>query len=1039
MPASFQPSPFKRLMVVSMLLCRLAHQTAAEALKEGNAADAPRLTPEQQLAAFKLPAGFSIELVTSEVQGTEKPVALNFDDAGRLWTMTATEYPLDTNDPQHAEVAKHKWKSGGRDRVLVIDEPLAPGPHTPRIFADGLVMPMSVLPYGDGAVVAHGPEMLRLRDTDGDGRADDRTVLLRGFGIQDSHTMAHQLLWLPDGSLLTVQGVLDSGGITDASGKTTAFNYGKFASFRPDGSQFRIIGAGLNNTWGVLLQRSGRMWVQEANSFDHSLAPFEEGVHYHGWNAEPYIKDAPWQPGVGAIDLGSTGLSGLTKSEDRAGGFPPEWQERMLIANAVSGAINSVMAEPRPEAGWQVTRGPDLVTCADQRFRPVHIAFGPDACLYIVDWYNPVISHNEVPRDHPARDKTSGRIWRVRHATQTNRAAPIVQAAPDTELVKHLQSPVTWEMRAAWHQIVERKATALVPELTALVRDPAAPEDVRIHAVWCLAGLGHFDDATWQAGLSDLRSDLAVELIRALRQLQPPARDVAPVIRRTHDTDCMRLKTEVVRYLHDARELPPLLLANALHWLADVPPDKIPGVQGETLPWAHYPQAFLNMWIQRTLEHQPTVVEQLADASNILARIPASARVMIERQGYAKRFEDGSFTAADLEQSSVRSAAATCAETSSKAAALLRQFAQNTPRPFTLAEEWLNSETLTPATLRRFAGSIALRLMDPRDELALATGVDFAAVACTETDSTAFVVRAREILKATPGVRLQVVRSALSAGIRDAAFYAEIARSDEAEPPVRAAAWTGWFESAESAEKPGIEASLRDWSAALPAPAQTDVLTELASTTIGAHFALNNVFPALLAQDTATLSRLADELGERVPGHGRLPDVQASVRKNRDARTAANEQRVATLTAALGSGQLTAVPAAGQPLFTGLCLTCHSAGGQGVGFAPPLDGSRQRDLTAVLTALLDPEAAVENVFRPYHVRLRDGTVIEGFLKVRDGNRVAIQSMGGAVQNVNLLRAHTARHLNGHSLMPPLADTLTDQQLADLAGYVRSLN
>jgi hypothetical protein len=71
--------------------------------------------------------------------------------------------------------------------------------------------------------VAHGSEILRLRDHDGDGRADDRTALLRGFGVQDSHTMAHQFMWLPDGSVLTIQGVLGSGGITDAAGRQTKF------------------------------------------------------------------------------------------------------------------------------------------------------------------------------------------------------------------------------------------------------------------------------------------------------------------------------------------------------------------------------------------------------------------------------------------------------------------------------------------------------------------------------------------------------------------------------------------------------------------------------------------------------------------------------------------------------------------------------------------------------------------------------------------------------------------------------------------------
>ena len=147
---------------------------------------------------------------------------------------------------------------------------------------------------------------------------------------------------------------------------------------------------------------------------------------------------------------------------------------------------------------------------------------------------------------------------------------------------------------------------------------------------------------------------------------------------------------------------------------------------------------------------------------------------------------------------------------------------------------------------------------------------------------------------------------------------------------------------------------------------------------------------------------LADELSERVPKHARLPQVQAIVQQQRKARSEAAAKRIAAVT------QLTGDKTAGEPLFTSLCLTCHSAGGKGIGFAPPLNGSNKRDLPALLQAMLEPDAAVENVFRPFHIRLRNGTELEGFLKARSGNRVTIQMMGGATQDVNLFRAHTAR-------------------------------
>ncbi len=1014
-----------------------APATAGPKLKQGNATDAPWLSAPAQQATFALAEGFSVELVTSEVEGTDKPVALAFDASGRLWTTTATEYPLDTNDPVHAEEARRKWVAGGRDRVLVIDRPEAPGPHTPRVFADGLVMPMGVLPVSGGAIVAHGPEMLMFRDSDGNGLADQRTVLLRGFGVQDSHTMAHGLAWLPDGSVLTVQGVLDQGAVTDPTGRAVAFNFGKFAAFAPDGTGFRLIGAGLNNTWGVLLQRNGRMWVQEANCFDHCIAPFEEGVHYHGWNEEPYIPHAPWQPGVGEVDLGSTGLSGLARSEDREGGFPPGWQERFLIANAVTGAINSVEAEVRPSGEWKVTRGPDLLTCGDSRFRPVHIAFGPDGCLYVVDWYNPIISHNEVPRDHPARDKTSGRIWRVRHVSQMLRPVPDVHAAADADLPRHLASPNTWEMRAAWREIVDRRASSLVPVLQQMLADSRRPDDVRIHAAWCLAGLAALTPAACLEVVPSASEDVAFELVRSLRTARVPAAAAAPVLRAALARPEVRVRREVARFLQTADNVAPDLLSDALGYFAAHPEDQIKAVQGSTLRWPAYQQAFLNSQLLRAVELQPTAASALAADATLRARLPVEPRRLLERRLYEKRFAEGAVNAADLADPGLRAAALASAATSAPAAAALREFAA-TADAAVFGRELLDDPAVTPEALRAFAAPLALRLMRSEEGQASADGLDLAAHACTAADGAEFLSAAAGIFTHLPERRLHLVRTAVAAGIRQVAFYESVARDGQMAPAVRAAAWPGWFESADAAAKPGVEAALREWAATLSAESAAEVLSELAATTVGTHFALNNVFPALSAADPAALARLTDELAERVPTHGRLAPLRALVERHRTSTSAAAKARVEALLSALASRKLQPDPAAGAPFFASLCLSCHSAAGRGVGFAPPLDGSGKRDTESLLTAIISPEAAVENVFRPWHVRLRSGQVIEGFLKSRDGNRMVIQSMGGETHTVDMLRTHTARYVGGHSLMPALASALSDQQIADVIAVLRKL-
>ena len=109
------------------------------------------------------------------------------DDRGRLWVAEAYGYPL------------RQPEGEGKDRILIFDTPTRPGRQKPRTFADGMAMPMGILPFKDGAIVGQGPDIFFLRDTDGDGEADKKEPLLTGFGVQDSHLMPHGFTRGPGG------------------------------------------------------------------------------------------------------------------------------------------------------------------------------------------------------------------------------------------------------------------------------------------------------------------------------------------------------------------------------------------------------------------------------------------------------------------------------------------------------------------------------------------------------------------------------------------------------------------------------------------------------------------------------------------------------------------------------------------------------------------------------------------------------------------------------------------------------------------------
>ncbi len=748
---------------------------AAAELKIGNAVDVQARTPAEQRAAFTVPDGFEIDLVASEETGLPKPSMVAFDDAGRLWSATATAYPCD-NDPD-------LWTRPGNDRIVIIDDPCSPGPHPVRTFADGMVMPLSVLPSKNGAYVAQGPDIVFLADTDGDGKADSRKVLLHGFGVQDTHTLPHQLFQMPGGRIVYSQGVLNTGKVTDAAGRTIDIDRTVVATFRPDGTGHEIVGVGLNNIWSWALSRQGRVFVHEANDFGYSVVPFEEDSTYPSFIQTKLHPATPMHPPTAqGLDLGGTGFSGLALCDDRSGSYPAPWHGRVYVANPILGKIHAVATSRGPDGVSSFQKTGDLVSCTDPMFRPVAITFGPDGCLYITDWYNRIISHNEVARDHPGRDKTRGRIWRVRHRSQTARAIPDLTRVPEAGLVRHLAADNTWEMRAAWHQIAARAARSTAPALATMVRDAATPTDTRIHALWSLEDIGAFDAGLWKEMLASSDSDLRREAVRALSSLRIGTAIAAPLLR---------------------------------------------------------PLAAETDW---------------------------SARYAVLRY-----FRRAGAAATDLE-------------------------------PF---RPW----SAVPADARKVDG------------------------------------------------------------------------------------WNGPFLALGGA----YERAFQD-------------------------------FLALLVTDTHPAAKPTDP---------RWDQVIATQPVRSPEKAAAMVRRIAAVQTAVAAG--TSKPTdPGQSLVRTLCLACHRIGDKGVALAPPLDGAASRDTEALITAILDPDAAIENVFRAYRVELTNGTKAEGFRKGLDESRVTLMSMGGGTRSIPTGEIKAAGYVDGRSVMPPLAVGLQDSQVADIVLYLKTL-
>ena len=603
-----------------------ATKAAAPAKKVANYNDVQglRRSAEEQQKLFKLPEGFEIDLFAKESADFGKFIMLIFDQQGRAWSSTALEYPVDANENPAA--AEALYKSKARDKVVVFDRPFETGVRQPRAFADGLAIPEGVLPHKDGAIVQHGREVLFLRDTDADGKADKREVLLSGFGIQDSHLFPHQFTRAPFGWTWLAQGAFNSGKVVSSKGDVTDFPNTRMARFRPDGSFFEPTSVGPCNIWGLVLTGEGEAFIQEANDFGYPVMPFHEYALYPGCAdrlAKSYQPPFPVQ--APDFKMGGTGLSGLALSD--VGVWPKGYDGVMYVANPITSKVNAIR-QHREGSGYRLEHLDDFVTCDDPFFRPIAMTMGPDGCLYVIDWYNKIISHNEVARNHPDRDKQSGRIWRIKPKGFVPPTVPDYTKLSSADLIARLGSKVAADAHLSWQTLADRAPErAITAALTSIVEDASAPAARRIQALWVLAEHGHKLGPIAERLLADSNRNVRREAVNALRHLGAWSPHFDSLARLSADPDA-EVRAAAIKALGEASAKHPAALGVMMRFAG-------PSLEGPVAPdrrgkpikvGVAYERDFERFLVRMYLERQPEAVAAFL-ASTEAKSLPAEGRM----------------------------------------------------------------------------------------------------------------------------------------------------------------------------------------------------------------------------------------------------------------------------------------------------------------------------------------------------------------------------------------------------------------------------
>ena len=367
------------------------------------------LAPAEQREKFHLPPGFEIQLVASEPD-IGQPMNMNFDARGRLWVTSSVEYPYPVAG-EGVESREERWgepeEREPRDWVTVfsgIDDSGKPAKVTR--FAENLNIPIGIIPDGDGAIIYSIPNIERFRDTDGDGRADERERLYGPFGNVDTHGMVNSFTRGLDGWIYACHGFRNTSKVQGTDGHAIEMNSGNTFRFQPDGSRIEHWTFGQVNPFGLCFDPWGNLYSADCHS--KPLTCLLRGAYYESFG-KPH-DGLGFGPDMIDHNHGSTGICGCAWYE--ADHFPPEYNGCIFLCNPVTGRVHRDQIKFRGSSPWANTQ-PDFVTCDDGWFRPVDVKLGPDGALYIADFYNAIIGHYEVPLEHPKRDRMHGRIWRV--------------------------------------------------------------------------------------------------------------------------------------------------------------------------------------------------------------------------------------------------------------------------------------------------------------------------------------------------------------------------------------------------------------------------------------------------------------------------------------------------------------------------------------------------------------------------------------------------------------------------------------------------
>jgi putative membrane-bound dehydrogenase-like protein len=448
-------------------------------------------SPADSLACIKARPGFKVELMVAEPL-VMSPIAFAWGPDGKFWVVEMGDYPLGLDG---------KGKPGGKIKYLEKTKP--DGPYDKMtVFMDGLGFPTGVFPYRNGVLVTCAPDIFYAW-IGADGKVQ-KEVLFTGFREGNQQHRVNGLTWGIDNWIYGANG--DSGGIVKSlkTGKEVNIS-GRDFRFKPDTGEFETVSG--QSQFGRCRDDWGN-WFGNNNS----------NPMYHYVLDDKYLKRNPHvlypdpkvqvsvKPGASEVFPISKPLPRFNNPQSlnhftsacstiiyRDTLFGKEFEGNMFVSEPVHNLVHREIMKPKgltftsQRADDEQTS--EFLASSDNWFRPAMIQIGPDGALWIADMYRYVIEHPEwIPKDWQKKldlraGADKGRIYRVYPADKKPRAVVNMGGMKPEELVEQLNSPSAWVRDTAQqtlYRMLERKDQAarraqVMEALAKLVADGNAP------------------------------------------------------------------------------------------------------------------------------------------------------------------------------------------------------------------------------------------------------------------------------------------------------------------------------------------------------------------------------------------------------------------------------------------------------------------------------------------------------------------------------------------------------------------------------------